>query len=95
MNIMTLLGNWKNCGTWKWRLQIIIGALDTVTEGLMKGSKDLDIRGRVETIQTTTLLRSAKILKRILDTWEDSKSSERLDKYNGQTKNEKESTHKT
>ena len=49
-------------------MPIVIGALDTVTKGLLKGLKDLEIRGRVETIQTTTLLRSARILRRVLET---------------------------
>ena len=31
------------------------------------GIGDLDIRGRVETIQTTTLLKSARILRRVLE----------------------------
>ena len=46
---------------------IIIGALGTVTEGLSKGLDDLDIGG-VETIYNTTLLRSATILRRVLET---------------------------
>ena len=49
-------------------IPIVIGALDTVTKGLLKGLEDLEIRGRVETIQTTTLLRSARILRRVLET---------------------------
>ena len=48
-------------------IPIVIGTLGTVTKS-MKGVEDLEIRGRLETIQTTTLLRSARILKRILDT---------------------------
>ena len=47
---------------------IVIGALDRVTKGLIKGLEDLEIRGRVETIQTTALLRSARILRRVLET---------------------------
>ena len=35
---------------------IVIGALGTVTKGLVQGLKDLEITGRVETIQTTALL---------------------------------------
>ena len=31
-------------------MPIVIGALGTVTEGLLKGLEDLEIRGRVETI---------------------------------------------
>ena len=50
---------------------IVIGALGTITKGLLKGLEDLDIGGRVETIQTTALLRTARILRRILETWRD------------------------
>ena len=46
-------------------------ALGTVTEGLLKEVEDLEIRGRMETIQTTTLLRLARILRRVLETWGD------------------------
>ena len=34
-------------------IQIVIGALSTVIKGLIQGLKDLEIRGWVETIQTT------------------------------------------
>ena len=47
---------------------IVIGALGTITKGLLKGLEDLEIGGRVETIQTTALLRTARILKRVLET---------------------------
>ena len=47
---------------------IAIGVLGTVTEGLIKELEDLEIRGRVETFQTTSLLRSVKILRRVLET---------------------------
>ena len=46
-------------------IPIVIGAFGTVTKGLLKGLEDLEVGGRVETIQTTTLLRTAKILKRV------------------------------
>ena len=42
-----------------------------VTKGLLKGLEDLEAGGRVETIQTTALLRTARILRRILETWGD------------------------
>ena len=42
-----------------------------VTEGLKKGLVDMEIRGQVETIETTALLRSARILRRVLETWGD------------------------
>ena len=48
-------------------IPIVIGVLGTVTKGLVKGQEDLEIRGRVEIIQTTALLKSAKILRRVLD----------------------------
>ena len=47
---------------------IVIGALGPVTKGLLKGLADLEIGGRVETIQTTALMRTARILRRILET---------------------------
>ena len=47
---------------------IVIGALGAVTKGLSKGLKDLEVRGRMDTIQTTALLRTAKIPRRVLET---------------------------
>ena len=49
-------------------IPIVIGALDTASKGLVQGLEDLEVRERVETIQTTALLRSAKILRRVLET---------------------------
>ena len=59
-----------------WNMQvtmipIVIGAFGTVTKGLLKELENLEVAGRVETIQTTTLLRTAKILRRVLETWGD------------------------
>ena len=42
-------------------IPIIIGDLCTVTERLLKGLENMEISGRDENIQTTALLRSAKI----------------------------------
>ena len=50
---------------------IVIGAFDTITKGLLKDLEDLEVGGRVETIQTTALLRTARILRRFLETWGD------------------------
>ena len=50
---------------------IVIGAFGTVTKGLLKGLEDLEVGGRVETIQTTALLKTARILRRVLETWGD------------------------
>ena len=43
----------------------VIGDFGTVTKGLVKGLEDLEVGGRVETIQTTTLLRTARTLRRV------------------------------
>ena len=50
---------------------IMIGAFGTVTKGILKGLEDLEVGGRVETIQTTVLLKTARILRRVLETWGD------------------------
>ena len=46
----------------------MIGALGTITKGLLKGLEDLEVGGWVETIQMTALLRTAGILRRVLET---------------------------
>ena len=56
-----------------WNMQvtiipIVIGAFGRVTKGLLKGLEDLEVGGRVDTTQTTALLRTARILRRILET---------------------------
>ena len=60
---------------------IVIGAFGTITKGLLKGLEDLEFGGWVETIQITALLRMAiqtialmrmaRILRRVLETWGD------------------------
>ena len=52
-------------------IPIVISAFGTVTNILLKWLQDLEIRGRAETIHTTKLLRTARILRRILETWGD------------------------
>ena len=47
-------------------ISIVIGAFGTVTKGLLKGLEDLEVGGRVETIQTSSMLRTARILLRFL-----------------------------
>ena len=49
-------------------IPIVIGAIGIVTKGLLKGLEDMEVGGRVETIQTTALLRTARILRRVLQT---------------------------
>ena len=51
-------------------IPIVIGSFGTVTKGFLKGLEDLEVGERVETIQTA-LLRTAKILSRVLETWGD------------------------
>ena len=52
-------------------IPIVIGAFGRVTKGLLEGLEDLEVGGRVETIQTTPLLQTARILRRVLETWGD------------------------
>ena len=52
-------------------IPIVISAFGTITKGLLKGLEDLEVGGQVETIQPTTLLRSVRILRRVLETWGD------------------------
>ncbi len=49
-------------------MPIVIGAFGTVTKGLLKGLEDLEVSDRVKTIQTTALLKTARILRRVLET---------------------------
>ena len=49
-------------------IPIVIGAFGTVTKGLLKGLEELEVVERVETIQNTPLLRTARILRRVLET---------------------------
>ena len=56
---------------------IVIGALGIITKRLLKGLEDLEIGGRVETIQTRALLKTARILRRVLETCCHSNSSEK------------------
>ena len=56
---------------------IVIGAFGTITKGLLKGLEDLEVGGRIETIQMTALLRTARILRRDLEICCHSNSSEK------------------
>ena len=53
---------------------IVIGAFGTVTKVLLKGLEDLEVGGRVDTIQMTVLLKTARILRRVLESWGDLQS---------------------
>ena len=49
-------------------IPVLIGALGTVPKGLVQGLEDWEIRGQMKTIQTRALLRSARILRTVLET---------------------------
>ena len=52
-------------------IAIVIGALGSFTKRLVQGLEDLEIKGWVETMPLTALLRSSRILWKVLGTWED------------------------
>ena len=52
-------------------IPIVDGTLGMIPKGLVKGLEDFEIREQIETIQTTTLLWLARILKRVLEIWGD------------------------
>ena len=59
-----------------WNVQvtitpIVIGEFGTVNKRWLEGLKDLEVGGRVDTIQTTSLLRTAFIQRRFMKTWGD------------------------
>ena len=52
-----------------WNMQvtiipIVIGAFETVTKGLLKGLEDLEVGGKVETIQTTAFFENGQNTKK-------------------------------
>ena len=47
---------------------LVIGSFGTITKGLFKGLGELIVGGRVETTQMTALLRTARILRKVLET---------------------------
>ena len=71
ISISNLQSNWKK-KLWNMKVTIIpilIEAFGTVTKGSLKRLEEVDGGGRVESIQTTTLLRTARILRRIPENW--------------------------
>ena len=68
-NTWTFPGKWKKkLGNMKVAVIPIVLALGTVNKGLVQGLKNLEIRGRIVTIQIMGLLRSARILRTVLVT---------------------------
>ena len=47
-------------------IPIVVGVLKTAPKSLERGLEELEIRGKIETIQT---MASTKILRRVLETW--------------------------
>ena len=66
-------------------MPIVIGTLGTITKGLLKGLEDLEVGRRVDTIQTTALVR----MTRLEETCCHSDSSEKLS-ANADVKNSNE-----
>ena len=58
----------KVCNVKATVIPIVIGVLYTFSKELVQGLEDLEIRGRVMTIQATALLRSARTLRRDMET---------------------------
>ena len=50
-------------------IPIVIGAFGTATKGLLKGLEDSEVGDRVEIIQTTALSKTARILRRVQETF--------------------------
>ena len=49
-------------------IPIVIGALGTVTKGLVSELEDIEIRGRGVTMQSTALLKSARVRRSVQET---------------------------
>ena len=52
-------------------IPVVIGALGVVTKGYVQELEYLEISSSVEIIQKTALLRSSRIPRQVLETWED------------------------
>ena len=63
---------WELKKLWNMKvILIVIGVLGTISKGLVKGLKDLEIKRQVETIQMTAFLRLSRILRKVLESWGD------------------------
>ena len=71
--------SWKSCSTWGWRwYQLLLVYLERFLKFWEIKLEELEIRGGIETTQTTALLRSDRILRRVLENCWYSNTSERL-----------------
>ena len=52
-------------------IPVVTGTLGTAPLSLVRRLEELEITGKIETIQITALLRSARILRKIHETWGD------------------------
>ena len=52
-------------------IPIVICTLRTLPAGMEKRLEELKIKGRIETIETTALLKSIRIVRRVMETWGD------------------------
>ena len=69
---LELVRNWKKLWNMKMTfMPIVIGAYGTVSKKLLKLLEDLKVGGRLETFKTAALLRTPRVLRRILETWGD------------------------
>ena len=57
--------------TWIILVWIVVGIFGTVPKGLQERLGELEIRVRIDIIQTTAQLKSARILVRVFWIWED------------------------
>ena len=48
-------------------IPVVTGAFGNITKGLLKGLEELEVGGRVKIVQTTALLRTARVLRRVLE----------------------------
>ena len=53
------------------KMTIVTIVIVTVTHGLLKGQEELEKRGGVQTIRITNSLCTARILRKVLETWWD------------------------
>ena len=65
---------WETKNLWNMKvtmIPIVVGTLGIISQGKVKKIEDLEMRGQVNTIQITALLLSARIVRRVLETWGD------------------------
>ena len=62
-----LLKNWNIVSG----IRIVVGALGTLPKCLKRGMEDIEITEKVETTQTTAVLRLVRISEKVLKTWRD------------------------